>query len=401
VHPSLLLASWSPSVFEVLMLLAIPVLIALNGVFVAAEFSLVAVRHTRIEELVRQGVPGAVSVEQAIKRLDRSIAATQLGVTLSSLALGWVGEEALARLMDPLFGFLPEHWAGVGAHGVATGIAFVAIVFLQMVFGELVPKTVAIQTADTTALWLARPFNAFAKLTRPLTRLMSWCSYGVIRLLGLEPSLDERLVHSVAELELLIEDTEEAGLLDPDQAEYVQNVFQLSGKKVQDCLVPRDKMAVLEVSTPQEKILEAVRGGAHTRMPVYEGTLDNIVGVVNTKDLFYLFSLKGVVVLQDALYLPLFIKPEQRLGEALRLFRRAKRPMAIVRDDDGKVHGLITLEDVLEEIVGEIEDEHDQSKAQRQRWQGRLLIRRRAAAPKPQPNAKPQAAEAALARKAT
>jgi putative hemolysin len=385
VHLSLLADTTSGlAVLDVLMVLAIPFLVVLNGVFVAAEFSLVAVRHTRIEELVAQGVPGAAAVEQAIKRLDRSIAATQLGVTLASLALGWVGEEALARIMDPLFSFLPEHWAGVGAHGVAGAIAFVIIVFLQMVFGELVPKTFAIQTADTTALWLARPFNAFARLSRPITRLMSWCSSGVIRLLGLEPSLDERLVHSVAELELLIEDTEEAGLLDPDQAEYLQNVFQLSGKMVKDCLVPRDKMAALDQNWPEDRILEAVRGGAHTRMPVYEGTVDNVVGVVNTKDLFYLFSLKGVVVLQDAVYLPLFIKPQQRLAEALRLFRRAKRPMAIVRDDDGKVHGLITLEDILEEIVGEIEDEHDQSKAQRQRWQGRLLIRRRPPQPKPQ-----------------
>src|SRR5438067_6684859 len=237
------------------MVLAIPVLVALNGLFVAAEFSLVAVRHTRIEELVRQGAPGALSVEQAIKRLDRSIAATQLGVTLASLALGWVGEEALARVMDPLFGFLPEHWAGIGAHGVATGIAFLVIVFLQMVFGELVPKTLAIQTADTTALWLARPFNAFARLTRPITRLMSLCSNGVVRLFKCTPYSEDRLVHSVEELALLIEDTEEAGLLDPDQAEYLQNVFHLSNKKVKDCLVPRDKMAVLEISTPEDKIL--------------------------------------------------------------------------------------------------------------------------------------------------
>ncbi len=301
--------------------------------------------------------------------------------------------------MDPLFGFLPEHWAGIGTHGVATILAFVVIVFLQTVFGELIPKTVAIQTADSTAMWLARPFNAFARLTRPITRLMSLCSTGVLRLLGFEPSSDERLVHSVAELTLLIEDTEEAGLLDPDQAEYLQNVFHLSGKQVKDCLVPRDKMAVLDVNMPPDRIMEAVRGGAHTRMPVYEGSLDNIIGIVNTKDLFYLFSLKGVVVLQDALYLPLFIKPDQHLREALRLFRRAKRPMAIVRDDEGKIHGLITLEDVIEEIVGEIEDEHDQPKAQRQRWQGRLLVRRKPPTTESSTAKKPQQPYAAPADK--
>jgi CBS domain containing-hemolysin-like protein len=357
-------------------LVAIPLLVAVNGMFVAAEFAVVAVRRTRVEEMVRLGLRGAAALEEAIHRLDRTIAATQLGITLTNMALGWVCEKALSDTIEPFFRFLPEHWAGIGTHGIAIGLAFLIIVFVQVVFGELLPKMLAIRTADRTAIWLARPLNVFARLTRPLTRLMSLCSNAVMRLLGFEPTSDEQMVHSVAELALLIEDTEEAGLLDPDQAEYVQNVFRLSGKKVKDCLVPRDRMAVLEVNTPQDKVLEAVRGGSHTRMPVFEGTLDNIVGVVNTKDLFYLFSLQGVVILQDALYLPLFLSPEQTLGDALRLFRKAKRPMAIVRDPDGKVSGLITLEDVLEEIVGDIEDEHDQPKAQRQRWKGRLIRRR-------------------------
>src|SRR5206468_1171807 len=139
----------------------------------------------------------------------------------------------------------------------------------------------------------------------------------------------------------------------------VENVFRLSNRRVIDCMVPREKMATLELSTPPDKVLEAARSGAHTRMPVYEGELDNIVGIVNTKDLFYLFSLQGVVVLQDALYPPLFLKPDESMANALRLFKKARRPMALVRDDDGHILGLITLEDVLEEIVGDIEDEHD------------------------------------------
>ncbi len=167
------------------------------------------------------------------------------------------------------------------------------------------------------------------------------------------------MVHSVEELLLLIEDTEEAGILDPDQAEFVQNVFRLSNKRVGDCMVPRDKMAALELSTPPDKVLEAVRLGAHTRIPVHEGPLDNIVGIVNTKDLFFLFSLKGVVILQDAMYPPLFLKATESMANALRLFRRARRPMALVRDEQDRILGLITLEDVLEEIVGDIEDEHD------------------------------------------
>jgi CBS domain containing-hemolysin-like protein len=348
--------SW---VWDVLGLLTVPALVVLNGLFVAAEFALVSVRKTRVEELVGQGVAGARAVEAALKNLGRSIAATQLGITLTSIGLGFVGEPALAHLLEPVFAFLPAHWRGAATHTAATVLAFLLITFLHVVFGELIPKTLALQTTDRAALWLSGPLLLFTRLTRPLTALMSATGNAVLRRLGYEPATGEEVVHSVEELLLLIEDTEEAGILDPDQAEFVQNVFRLSNKRVGDCLVPRDKMAALEVSTPPEKVLEAVRSGAHTRIPVYEGEVDNIVGIVNTKDLFYLFSLHGVVILQDAMYPALFLKPEESMANALRLFRKARRPMAMVRNDDGKILGLITLEDVLEEIVGDIEDEHD------------------------------------------
>jgi CBS domain containing-hemolysin-like protein len=167
------------------------------------------------------------------------------------------------------------------------------------------------------------------------------------------------MVHSVDELALVIEETRRAGLLPRDQAEYVHNVFRLPAKRVRDCMIPRQRMAALDLHMPEERILEAVRSGAHTRMPVYEGSLDNVVGIVNTKDLFHLFSLRGMVVLDDAMYLPIFVDPERPISEVLRQFRRQRRPMAVVRDSHGKVLGLITLEDIVEEIVGEIEDEHD------------------------------------------
>jgi CBS domain containing-hemolysin-like protein len=347
---------WS---WNVLGLLSIPALVALNGYFVAAEFALVAVRKTRVEELVRRGVRRAKAVEAAVGHLDRTIAATQLGITFASIALGWVGEPALARLIAPWFTFFSEAWRGLAVHSAATLIAFMLITYMHVVFGELIPKTLALQSPDRTALWVASPLNVFARLTRPLIFLMNGTGNAIVRLFGFRPAAGEGLVHSVEELALLVEDTEEAGILDPDQAEFVQNVFRLSAKQVKDCMVPREKMAALELNLPPEKVLEAVRSGAHTRMPVYEGELDNIVGVVNTKDLFYLFSLRGVVVLEDALYPAIYLKPDEDLATALRLFRNSRRPMALVRDDDGKIRGLLTLEDVLEEIVGDIEDEHD------------------------------------------
>jgi CBS domain containing-hemolysin-like protein len=374
VDAVLALEAANPWLWDVLGLVSVPVLILINGLFVATEFSLVSVRKTRVEEMVRRGIKGARSVETALNHLDRSIAATQLGITLASIALGWAGEPALASVVRFVFGLVPGTRPPSAVHTVAAALAFLLITFMHVVFGELIPKALALETPDRTALWLAKPLRVFARLTRPVILLMGGTSNGILRLLGCQPARGDEAAHSLEELALLIEDTEEAGLLAPEQADYVQNVFRLSAKRVRDCMVPREKMAALEVSTPPDKVLEAVRLGAHTRMPVYEGELDNIVGIVNTKDLFFLFSLHGVVILHDALYQPLFLKPEQNLGEALNLFRKAHRPMAVVRDENNKVLGLITLEDILEEIIGDIEDEHDQPLPQQLfLWRRRLL----------------------------
>jgi CBS domain containing-hemolysin-like protein len=364
-------------------LLLLPALVALNGLFVAAEFALVAVRKTQIEELVRQGRKGAKAAEAAINRLDRSIAATQLGITFASLGLGWLGEPALADVLRPLFHSIPGGWSTVAIHSAATVVAFMLITFMHVTFGELIPKNMALQTPTRAALWLSTPLVMFARATRPLTLLMSGTANLLLRSFGYQPTRGEEMVHSVEELVLLIEDTEEAGVIGPDQAEFVQNVFRLSSKRVGDCCVPAEKMASLELNTSPDKVMEAVRRGAHTRMPVYERELDNVVGIVNTKDLFFLFSTQGVVILQDALYPALYLRPDESMANALRLFRRSHKHMALVRDDAGKIHGLITLEDVLEEIVGEIEDEHD-------RPTPKLVLRRgrRPALPAPRP-AKP------------
>ncbi len=346
-------------IWEVAGLCAIPVLVIVNALFVAAEFALIAVRKTRIEELTAQGVKGAGAVKAAMADLGRTIAATQLGITLASIGLGFVGEPALANVIQPWFQWVNEEWRSIAAHSVATPIAFILITFTHVVFGELIPKSMALQRPDSAALWLARPLLGFALLSRPIILLMNLTGNSILRALGFQEASGEEMVHSVEELMLLIEDTEEAGILDADEAELVQNVFELSDKHVRDCMVPRDKMAALELQTPADKVLEAVRSGAHTRMPVYENEINNIVGIVNTKDLFHLFSLRGVVILVDAIYPPVFLKPDENLDNALRLFRKVKRPMALVRDEDGNILGLITLEDVIEEIVGELEDEHD------------------------------------------
>ncbi len=349
-------AHWA---LDVLFLLLVPALVLLNGLFVAAEFALVSVRKTRMEELAEKKTPGARSVLEAIRHLDNAIAATQLGITLASIGLGIASEPALARLFHPLFGWMPESWTWMTAHIAASALAFMLITFLHVVFGELIPKSVALQRPDTVAMWLAKPLLWFSWIARPAILAMNGTGNWLLKQAGFKAAEGEAMIHSVEELILLIEDTEEAGVLDEQQADLVENVFHLRNKRVTDCMVPREKMASLEISTPPDKVLEAVRSGAHTRMPVYEGDLNNIVGIVNTKDLFYLFSLQGVVVLHDALYVPTYLDPEETVSNALRLFKKAHRHMALVRDADGVIHGLITLEDILEEIVGELEDEHD------------------------------------------
>jgi CBS domain containing-hemolysin-like protein len=208
------------------------------------------------------------------------------------------------------------------------------------------------------------------RLSRPLIFLMNGAGNVVLRWCGFRPATGSDLGHSLEELALLIEDSQESGVLSQTQADVVEKTFRLPSKRVKDYLVPRDKMAALELHTPPDQVLDAVRETAHTRLPIYEGRLDNIVGIVNTKDLFHLFSLKGLVNLQDALYPALFLKPNEDVAAALQMFRKAHRPMALVKDDRGHVLGLITLEDILEEIVGDIEDEHDRPAGQQEMSSG-------------------------------
>ena len=343
----------------ILGVLAVPVLVLVNAGFVAAEFALVAVRRTRVDEMVAARWVGATAVKKAIEHLDDAIAATQLGITLASLALGWIGELCLARVIVQGLEFLPKGWAIVSSHTLSVIISFSLITFLHVILGELAPKAIALQQPDIVSLWVTPPLLWFAKIMRPFITLLNGIGNWVVRMLGFEAVSGHQMLHSVEELALLIEETRRAGVLPRDQAEYVRNVFRLPEKLVRDCLVARERIAALELHMPEEKILEAVREGAHTRMPVYDGTIDNIVGIVNTKDLFHLFSLRGMVVLDDAMYPALFVQPDRPISEMLREFRRKRRPMAIVQDDNGRTVGIITLEDIVEEIVGEIEDEHD------------------------------------------
>ena len=349
------MAQWS----DYLTLAAVPLLVLLNGCFVAAEFALVTVRWTRVEEMVEEGKFGALMVREAVERIDSTIAATQLGITFTSLGLGWVGEPTIVHIVQPLFAFLPPVWHIAAAHAVAVTVAFLIITFLHVVLGELVPKALALKRAEHVALLVAFPLLLFGRMFRPFIRLMKNSAALVIRLLRLPPIEKATEVHSVDELAMLVEETQEAGVIPEQEASIVRSVFELSDKVVRDIMIPREKVVTIPINASEDEVLAVARDTAHTRLPVWEGSPDNIVGIVNTKDLFHLFSLRGIVILMDATYPPIVVDPDRRVADLLRTFKREKRPMAIVRGHDNHFLGIVTLEDILEEIVGEIEDEHD------------------------------------------
>jgi magnesium and cobalt exporter, CNNM family len=344
---------------DIVRLAGVLLLVLLNGYFVAAEFSLVTIRWTRVEQLIEERKFGAVAVRYAVENLDDAIAATQLGITIASLALGWIGEPALAHLIEPLFEWLPRYVGVAAMHAVAVTLAFLLITFMHVVLGELAPKAVALDRAEDVALLVSGPLLVFGRVFRPFISFMNGAGNWVVRQLRLPPTQSHKTVHSIDELMMLVEETEEAGFIPEDQADYLENVFLLSAKKVREIMVPRDKVVGLPLSATEDEVLEVARRHAHTRMPVWDGDPDNVVGIVNTKDLFHLFSLRGLVVLMDAMYPALYVSPDDSVSRLLSTLKRDRRHLAVVRSEDGRLEGIVTLEDILEEIVGEIEDEHD------------------------------------------
>jgi len=339
--------------------LLIPALVLCNAFFVAAEFSIVTVRRTRLEELqAKRAGPGVLFALIATGRIDQMIAATQLGITMTSLALGWIGEPGLAHFMEPWFRFLPAAWGPVAAHTAATIVAFACITFLHVVVGELAPKTVAIRVPDVVAIRLAGPLLAFERVGRPFIRLTSLAGRSLVRAMGFAPAAHEH-VHTVEELQLLVEDVSEAGRMTAEHAELLKNAFRLPVKRAGEAMVPLHHVAMLDVRWTPDQIIHQVQESVHTRFPVYDGERTKIVGIVNAKDLFYIYTTSGLIQVADAMYPPTWAPADRSIAEQLKEFRRIRRQMAIVVDAVGHPIGIITLEDIIEELVGEIEDEHD------------------------------------------
>jgi CBS domain containing-hemolysin-like protein len=344
--------------FAVLGLFSIVGLVLINGYFVATEFALVAVRRSQIKLWLAEGRPGASAADEAITSLDDAIAATQLGITIASIGLGALGEPALAHLIAPALAAAGvEHFIAV--HGVAVVLAFSLVTFLHVVVGELAPKAVALDRPGEIALFAARPLLIFSRVFRPVLKLMNGAGNLLIRGLGVRPANHAERVHSPQELQLLVQESRDAGAIRPYAARMMGNVMGISARRVRDVMVPRERILSIPRDIGVEPLLERLSESGYTRLPVYDGTIDRTVGVLHTKDLFHLYAEKGIVEFADAVRPHMEMPPGLSVSDALRRFRRQRQHLAIVREPGAAVLGIVTLEDVLEEIVGEIEDEHD------------------------------------------
>jgi CBS domain containing-hemolysin-like protein len=342
-------------------------LVLANGFFVATEFALVSVRRTRMQQLAADGNRRAHQVLSELHQLDTYIAATQLGITIASLGLGWIGEPAVATLIEPLIGslgFIPEATRGAITHTVSFAIAFSIITTLHIVLGELAPKSIALQRPEQTALWAAAPIHYFYLALRPAIVFLNTIGNAAVRLLGVEPASGHQLVQSAEELRLAVEASHQAGLVEDAAHDLVDRALLFPDLEAQHAMVPRTEIAAVPVEASLEDVVQTALQTGHTRLPVYDGDLDHIVGVVNVKRLLprvladresngRLHSRPFCLAEEMAEVVAI---PDTAPASAL-LPRLRDAPMAIVIDEYGGTAGLITLVDLVESLVGEITDE--------------------------------------------
>lgn len=340
-------------------LFVIALLLLSNGFFVASEFAMVSVRKTRIIELTREGNFTAKIALESLKDLDKFVAAVQLGVTISSIGLGWVGEATLSRMLEPLFNFIPRQYQFVAVHSISVTIAFILITVLHVVIGELMPKSIALQYPEKTSLVIAIPMQFVTKIFNPFINLLNNFGKFLLKLLKIPHSQTSHLAHSIEELNMLINASYNEGVLNETEKEMLHNVFKFSDLTAKQVMVPRTDMACIPSDITAAELNAITTDSQYTRYPVYEENLDHITGFIHVKDLYSL-SMKGETFSLEKLIRPVLLVPETiTMDNLVREFKKCQGQMAIVIDEFGGTSGLITLEDVLEEIFGEVQDEFD------------------------------------------
>ncbi len=339
-------------------ILLVFVLVLANGFFVASEFALVAVRRSRVATLAETGDLRADVLLELVDNLNIYISATQLGITMSSLALGWIGEPAFARLLAvPLQGIVST----AARHTISFALAFTAITFLHIVIGELAPKTLALERAEKVALAIAWPLRLFQKIFRWPIKFLDWAGMRTVRICGIQSSVEHASVYTVEELRHLIDASQKSGNLEEDEHKLLHGIFEFSDAEVIEVMVPRNAVSALPVCATLEETKMAFRTHGYSRLPVYREHLDSIVGVLFRRDLepYLEQSQTEPFCLETLAHPPLFIPANARLSAALRQMQFSRTHLAFAVDEYGGIEGIITLEDILEEIVGEIDDEFD------------------------------------------
>ncbi|HMQ67871.1 MAG TPA: hemolysin family protein [Ignavibacteria bacterium] len=344
------------SIFFDLFLLLLFVL--LNALFVAAEFALVKVRKTQLlpEEISKNGK--AKLALRLITNLDQSLAATQFGITISSLGLGWIGEPVTARILEPLF-----QWLSIDnpktIHTISLSVGFVLITFLHIIIGELAPKSLAIRHPKQTTLFIAWPLNIFYLIFKLPIIVLNTAANKILKIVGIEPVSEFERSHSEEEIRMLISEGTKSGEIDETEQAIIQKVFGFNDKTAEDVMIPRNKMFSIDIEDNRNKIIEKMIDEGYSRVPVYKDTIDNIIGIIYSKDIISAAEHKEVIVLQDIIRPVHFIPETKHIGEILKDFQKNNIHLGIVVNEHGGVEGLITLEDIIEEIFGEIEDEYD------------------------------------------
>lgn len=348
-------------------LVAIALLVFMNAFFVAAEFAFVGSRRTRIAQLAESGSGSARAAQRAIAHLDSYIAATQLGITLASLALGWIGEPAISHIFEPLIlAVFPAEAAETVGRSISIALSFALVTMLHIVLGELAPKAIALQRPEATAMIVARPTSWFFWLFRPVIFVMNRIGNAVVRMMGFEPASDHSRVHSAEELAMLVHSSTEAGMLQHSEEQLLRRVFDFSDIHVQEIMQPRVAVDAIPVDIPLAELLEKVREQHHTRYPVYEDEIDRVIGLLHTKDLFRALQIDEMLRpsaarfdLRAILRPPQFVPATLGLDRVLELMRRTHTHLVIVADEYGGMAGIVTMEDIVEQIVGDLQDEFD------------------------------------------
>jgi CBS domain containing-hemolysin-like protein len=340
-------------------LLFVLLLVLLNAFFVAAEFALVAVRRSRIDQMAADGDRSAQVVQRTLSQLDRYISGTQLGITLASLALGWIGEPAVAVIVDlalATVGITPGPGAVHTTAGIA--VAFAVITFLHIVLGELAPKSIALAKPESVSRWVARPLMLFSRVMSPFIGMLNGTANRMLAIVGIEPASEGGHVHSPEELRLLVMQARAHGTLDESDSAMLAGVFDFHNKRALDVMRPRTDMVALAEDVEFEELVQTLRRERYSRYPVYRDTPDDIIGVFLAKD-FWLAENPERFELRDVLREPLFVPATRAAERVLDDLRRTRAHLAVVLDEYGGTAGIVTMEDLVEEVVGDIADEYD------------------------------------------